>query len=203
VLVEGPTDYLELARGETVWSDREYNDKLDYASYGAGDIHEPEPATQWEWNHALGHASEGDQPPIARVLLTTAQRAAAIGDWRVATVDSATAAEVALTAGLTARLATNASPDTVKARIDRTRMLGPRLRLAKDLGMTLPSNIDNDLLSPRNAVIHRGAEMTISEAWKAIAAAQSLVDEYEPLAPHCQRIFPDSSDCSSWEPDPD
>lgn len=194
VLAEGSTDFVAHAKGETIWDTPEYNEELMRACYYAGDIYEPEHLTCWEWEHALGHAVKGDRPPIARVLLAEAQRAAAIGNWRVAIIDAATAAEIALTTGLTAKLTADASPDVVKALIDRTRMLGPRVSLAKDLGMTLPLDIHTDLLTPRNALVHRGAETTGPQAWSAIAVARILIDEYEPIPAHCQE--PEAN----WEP---
>lgn len=63
--------------------------------------------------------------------------------------------------------------------------------------MTLPARIHADLLAQRNAVIHRGTEVTETAAQAAIAAAWELVDEYEPLAAHCQE--PSDPD---WDPRP-
>jgi hypothetical protein len=195
VIAGGPTDFLELAPGETRWASEDHNMALWGESYDY--LHEPERVSRWEWEHVLAHIRSGDQPPLARVLLTTAARAAATSNWRVAVIDAATAAEVALTTGLTAHLSAEASSQVVRALIERTRMLGPRLDLAKDLGMTLPARIHADLLEQRNAVIHRGTEVTETAAQAAIAAAWELVDEYEPLAAHCQE--PSDPD---WEPRP-
>jgi hypothetical protein len=71
-------------------------------------------------------------------------------------------------------------------RIDGTRMLGPRLDLARSLGMALPARIKEGLLTPRNAVVHSGTDVTDPVAWEAIAVARELVNEYEPIASHCQ-----------------
>lgn len=195
VMASGPTDFLELARGETRWASEDHNMALWHESYEY--LHEPQRASRWDWEHVLAHIRSGDQPPLARVLLTTATRAAATGNWRLAVIDAATAAEVALTTGLAARLSAEASPQVVRALTERTRMLGPRLDLARDLGMTLPARIHADLLERRNAVIHRGFEVTETAAQAAIDAAWKLVDEYDPLPVHCQESFdPD------WEPPP-
>ena len=105
---------------------------------------------------------------------------------RLAVIDAATAAEVALITGLTDRLSAEASSQVVQALIDRTRMLGPRLDLGRDLGMALPDRIRPDLLDRRNAVVHRGTTATDTDAQAAITAAAKLVDEYEPLPAHCQ-----------------
>jgi hypothetical protein len=65
-------------------------------------------------------------------------------------------------------------------------MLGPRLTLAKGLGMTLPDRIHADLVERRNAVIHQGTAVTADDAHAAITAAGKLVDQYQPLSSHCQ-----------------
>jgi hypothetical protein len=90
-------------------------------------------------------------------LLRDKRGAALCLNPRLAVIDAATAAEVALTTGLTDRLSAETSSQVVvQALTDRTRMLGPRLGLARDLGMTLPERINPDLVDRRNAVDHRG-----------------------------------------------
>lgn len=121
--------------------------------------------------------------------MTTATRAAATANWRAALIDAATATEVALTTGLTARISAETSSRVAEALIDRTRMLGPRIDLAKDLDMALPARIHADLVERRNAVVHRGAGVTDSDAKAAIAVAWEIVHEYEPLAPHCRELL--------------
>jgi hypothetical protein len=185
VIAEGPTDFLELpVRGETRWAEKGYTNEV-WSNY-YDNLQWPQRVSGWQWEHVLAHIRTGDQPPLARVLLTTAKRAAATGNSRLAVIDAATAAEVALTSGLTDRLSTEASSQVAQMLIERTRMLGPRLDLAKDLGMALPDRIRADLVDRRNAVIHRGAAVTDADAHAAITAAGNLVDEYEPLAAHCR-----------------
>jgi hypothetical protein len=184
VMAEGPTDFLELpVRGETRWASDAYTDQVWLNYYD--NLQPPQRLSRWQWEHVLQHVRSGDQPPLARVLLTTARRAAATGNARLAVIDAATAAEVALTVGLSDRLSADASSLVVRALIDRTRMLGPRLDLAKELGMAVPDRIRADLLDRRNAVIHRGTGVTDADAQAAVTAAGKLVDEYQPLASHC------------------
>jgi hypothetical protein len=173
VMAGGPTDFLELpVRGETRWASDAYTDQVWLNYYD--NIQRPQRLSRWQWDHVLAHVCSGDQPPLARVLLTTARRAAATGNARLAVIDAATAAEMALTAGLSDRLSADTSPQVIKALIDRTRMLGPRLDLAKELGMAVPDRIRADLLDRRNAVIHRGTTMTDADAQAAITAAGKL-----------------------------
>ncbi|MCZ0984593.1 hypothetical protein O1M54_00885 [Streptomyces diastatochromogenes] len=119
------------------------------------------------------------------ILLTTAIRATATGQQRLAVIDAATAAEIALATGLAARLSAQYPPHEAQARVEATRMLGPRLNLAERLGMTLPPRTRDDLLAPRNAVVHRGTPITDAAARAAVAVAQALVEDYEPLPAHC------------------
>lgn len=184
VMAGGPTDFLELpVRGETRWASDAYTDQVWLNYYD--NLQRPRRLSRWQWDHVLAHVCSGDQPPLAQVLLTTARRAAATGNARLAVIDAATAAEVALTAGLSGRLSADTSPQVIKILIDRTRMLGPRLDLAKELGMAVPDRIRADLLDRRNAVIHRGTTMTDADAQAAITAAGKLVDDYQPFAAHC------------------
>jgi len=103
VIAEGPTDFLELpVRGETRWANEAYTNEI-WSNY-YDNLQRPQRVTRWQWEHVLAHIRAGDQPPLARVLLTTAKRAAATGNSRLAVIDAATAAEVGLTAGLADRL---------------------------------------------------------------------------------------------------
>jgi hypothetical protein len=185
VAAEGPTDSAEDYYGATIWGSSEYDDEeVPYQPHQRGHRYPTQRLSAWAWTHALGHASAGDQPPLARALMTTAARAAVAANWRVAIIDAATAAEVALTAGLAALSATLQSHKD-KERIASTRMLGPLLGLARDLGMSLPPKIDEDLKDVRNAVVHRGADMTSAQAKAAITAAWAVVHQYDPLPACC------------------
>jgi hypothetical protein len=187
VIAGGPTGFLDYlpVKGETRWADKGYTEEV--WTYYFDNRQRPLCVSRWQWEHVLAHTHAGDQPPLARALLTTARRAAATGNPRLAVIDAATAAEVALTTGLTDRLsAETSSPVVVRALTDRTRMLGPRLGLARELGMALPDRINPDLVDRRNSVVHRGTTVTDTEAQAAITAAAELVDECEPLSAHCQ-----------------
>lgn len=186
VAAEGPTDWAQDYYGATIWGSSEYDDEeIAYQPHQRGHRHPPQRLSAWTWTHALGHASAGDQPPLARALMTTATRAAVAANWRVAIIDAATATEVALTTGLAARLSTTLSSSGVKKKLDSTRMLGPLLGLARDLGMSLPPKIDKDLKNVRNTLVHQGADMTSAHAKAAITAAWAAVRQYDPLPACC------------------
>jgi hypothetical protein len=186
VIAGGPTGFLDHlpVKGETQWADEGYTNEI--WTYYFDNRQKPRCVTRWQWEHALAHIYAGDQPPLPQVLLATARRAAAAGNARLAVIDAATAVEVALTAGLEDHLSGEASARVVRALIRGTRMLGPRLALAKDLGMSLPARIQADLVERRNTVIHQGTAVTGDDAQAAIAAAAELVEQYQPLGGHCQ-----------------
>jgi hypothetical protein len=178
VLADGPTDFLAPA-DQVVWVDPKPRTTI------LGDFYWPTPVSVWQWDHALDHVEKGDEPPLARALLTAANRAAANGDWRAAVVDAATACEVALTAAISAGLSAEASSRVTDALIRRSRMLGARLALAREIGLTVPENTQADLVDCRNAVVHHGADMTEAQAQKAIQVAREILDDHEPLPTDC------------------
>ena len=186
VAAEGPTDWAEDYYGATIWGSSEYDDEeVPYQPHQRGHRYPPQRLSAWAWTHALVHASAGDQPPLARALMTTAIRAAVTANWRVAIIDAATAVEVALTAGMATRLSDEASSRVTKALIDRTRMLGNRIDLAGKLGMPLPPKIEEDLVKLRNSVVHQGANATSADAKAAISAAWTVIREYDSLPACC------------------
>ena len=126
VIAGGPTGFLDYltVKGETRWADKGYTEEV--WTYYFDNRQRPLCVSPWQREHVLAHTHAGDQPPLARALLTTARRAATTGNPRLAVIDAATAAEVALTTGLTDRLSAETSSQVVvQALTDRTRMPGP------------------------------------------------------------------------------
>lgn len=191
VAAEGPTDWAEHYYGVTAFAGPGYDgdyDGLDvpYQPVQRGHGHPPRCLSAWAWGHALGHASAGDQPSLARTLMTTATRAAMAANWRVAIIDAATATEAALTAGLDAQLSATLSPGDVAKKLKKYRMLGKRIELAGILNMPLPANIQEDLVDPRNAAMHQGTDVTRDQVKAGIAAAWAVVRQYDPLLSCCR-----------------
>jgi len=106
-------------------------------------------------------------------------------NWRVAVIDAATATEAALTAGLVVQLSATLSPGDVTKKLKSNRMLGKRIELAGALNMPLPARIQEDLVDPRNAAMHQGAEVTRDQVKAAITAAWAMVHQYDPLPSCC------------------
>ena len=192
VEAEGPTDWAEHYYGATAFPGPGYDGDYDgedvpYQPVQRGHRHPPQRLSAWSWGHALEHASAGDQPPLARALMTTAIQAAMAANWRVAIIDAATATEAALTAGLVAKLSAKLSPGDITKKLNesRNRMLGNRIKLAGTLNMSLPARIREDLVDPRNAAMHQGAEVTRDQVKAAITAAWTVVRQYDPLPSCC------------------
>jgi hypothetical protein len=191
VAAEGPTDRPDRDYyGATIFGSSEYDgehdgDDVPYQPLRSGHRYRPQRLSAQAWSHALGHAGAGDQPPLARTLMTSAIRAATTANWRVAIIDAATATEVALTRGLTARLSATLSSPDVEKKLDGTHSLGPRIQLARNLKMHLPDRISEDLKNPRNDVVHRDKPMTGDDVQVALSVAWEMVHEYDPLPDCC------------------
>jgi hypothetical protein len=188
---EGPTDFPDRDYyGATIFGSSEYDgdydgDDVPYRPLQRGHRYRPKLLSARAWSHAIEHAGSGQQPPLARTLMTTATRAATTADWRVAVIDAATATEAALTAGLVAQLSATLSPRDVAEKLKNNRMLGKRIALARTLNMPLPAGIQDDLVEPRNAAMHQGTEVTGDQVRAAITAAWAVVHQYDPLPVCC------------------
>jgi len=145
----------------------------------------PSAVDGWHWGHGLDHTSTGDDPPLSHVMAITAQSAAALGDTRAAVLDAVTAVELALATWLQDRVNPQ-RPDVRAALLKRVQMLGPRLQLARDWGLKLPSDFQQRLVKPRNRVAHEGWSPPRYMAEMAATAARALVVDLVPLQQCCQ-----------------
>lgn len=184
VMLEGPTAYL-MSGNKAIWSPEE-DGRLAGYRYRNSEVHEPYEASCWQWEHAYEHATAGESPQLSRKLLTFAMRAPFMDDGRSAVVHAATAAECALMIRLTEYFKLHHPPSLVTFLMNNTQMLGRRLDLAKQIGMALPADARQDLLEPRNAVMHQGVDITRITASKAVRIAAAIVNACDPIPHHCQ-----------------
>ena len=138
---------------------------VPYQPVQRGHRHPPRRLSAWAWGHALEHASAGDQPPLARMLMTTAVQAAMDANWRVAIIDAATATEAALTAGLAALSPTLLQQVQEAKSIDDARQA---LELASDSGMPLPPGIGRPDRLPERRPYTRAMVVTRDQVKAAI-----------------------------------
>lgn len=125
-IANGPTGYHGLSRQITFIE--------QHPAAVDDDLHYPAELDRWQWCHAIDHASSDENPPLARTMLISAERADADGDTRTAILDAATAVELSITAWLATRLG-DSNSGVVDAIMRRVQMLGPRLQLARDLAL--------------------------------------------------------------------
>lgn len=133
-----------------------------------------------QFKHICRLASRG-APPIEYQLQLDAYRALFNADYRKAIIETAVAAETALTNSIRSKLITSGIGYADQL-IEKFRMLGGRLELAKIIQLELP-NIDfkSVLVYPRNDVIHRGEYKDASIALSAIKATDALLNKFCPL----------------------
>ncbi len=161
---------------------KEWQRQAQYGEYKIGNLYEPNMIKADDWEYAMKQSAKNQEAPVARLLLHNAELALVTGKTNQAVLNCATATELALARGLRLRLeelGTNAN--VIECVLKRSKMLGERIRLTKELGMITPSTLMKDLVEPRNSIIHRGNRLEVAQAKRAIKLARSVVDEYDPL----------------------
>ncbi|MFL6127248.1 hypothetical protein [Actinophytocola sp.] len=127
------------------------------------------------WRKILNRSAGGDTPPMEHLLLCDSRRSLILGEYRRAVLDAGTAAELSLTRLLDSEL--EATTEPIRKMIRKSVcQLGPLVETLRGLGMSLPDNIQVELIRPRNLASHAGISPTDHEASKAVAMASVLVD---------------------------
>lgn len=173
-----PIEVISSFTAEVTWQGQRYGNIESYIGRSIR-VNDPKPVTAEQWQYAFSRAGEGEEPPIARVLLVNALSALSAQSWRAAVVDAATAAEVALAAGMRDKVQGEASEAVADALLGR--MLGQMVELARDLRLEVPAQITDDLVKPRKIVLHRGGRATEDEAKRACLVAADVVGKYVSL----------------------
>lgn len=128
----------------------------------------------------LGHAKTGP-PPTEWLLIRDARLAHHTGSRRVAVIDAATAAELAIAKMVRDEVA-GVPDNVVELLLKGHRMLHASSQLLKNLGGTLPDSTQNLLIEPRNAAAHRGQVPSVKESYDALMLATEIVEAAYPLA---------------------
>jgi hypothetical protein len=136
--------------------------------------------TRKVWQKAVELASAEQDVPIEHLLLNEARAAGARGKWRQLVLEAATAAEVALSAALRARLAPANEAPVIDAMMAR-KTLGALVQLCDRLGVLLPPDTQLALVKPRNDAIHAAVTPTPEVASKAFTIATSIICSHRPL----------------------
>lgn len=121
-------------------------------------------------------ACAGNDLTLEYRIQLEAYRALNNSDYRKAIIETAVAAEIALTNAIRAQFASTGVAYGEKL-IDKFRMLGGRLDLARIVHVELPTTVDLKarLVEPRNEVIHRADFANEQRALAAIDATDELL----------------------------
>lgn len=125
-------------------------------------------------------AGRGAIPPPQWMFIRDALIAVPLQDWRRVVLDSATAAEMAITTLIDDRL--QGVDSTLRgALLSKYKMLGPLSTLLVRLGAgTLPPKFEEDLIKIRNKAMHTGVTPTQVQAKAAMTAAIAIVEQAVP-----------------------
>lgn len=126
-------------------------------------------------------ASVGERPPPEWELFLRSQRAA---DRRIAIIEAATAAEVALARALDTRLGEIGLPARQLIAKQANGIVG-LLKLLESVDgaeeASLRGRVTDKLAGPRNNAVHRGEPIEATVALEAFATARAVLDRYSPL----------------------
>jgi hypothetical protein len=183
VLAQGPTGYM-FELGIVTWP-TDIQHELQSDAYAAGRLYEPRQVSEWQWRHALAHSANGDSPIAARALLATAATNTCEENYRPAVLDAATAAELTLTKGIADKIKTHGADTKLSELLLKNKTLGALIQLARDFHMTLPPDVNKNLVEKRNKVTHQGYIPTREDASEAIRVAQIIVTTLDPFPIHC------------------
>lgn len=125
----------------------------------------------------LSAVAEGRAAPPERRHLSDARSLHNNGQWRRAVIDSATAAEVAITSWIDS----NGTPEVRADLAQGPRTLGRLWRIYAELGGTVPDHFQERVVDPRNDAAHRGMSLTSEQSAAAIDATAELLRATTPL----------------------
>lgn len=179
ILADGPTSHLGAGRSFVPVGEPELSQ--DDIWYPRGQLYKE------DWEHAIDHASKGDEPPLPYVMIYEAETQSAMCDTRQSLLAAATAVELAVGTWLTERLG-QGGKDLVDPILSQIRSLGPKLSVARKLGMSVGEHLQKTLVEPRNKVVHRGWAPDERIVSQAVDSARGLVEEHVPLPECCERL---------------
>jgi hypothetical protein len=131
-----------------------------------------------KWKRALTAAKTDELLPSEHEALNHARRLIRECDGRGAVISAGSAAEIALSRALNARLASANEPSAVAILMDRT-TLGRLPGLAKRFGVDCPPI--EKLVKVRNDAVHRAVTPYLSDANELVEIAAAVVWMHSPL----------------------
>jgi hypothetical protein len=131
------------------------------------------------WTRAIRAANNRRDIPETWALIRDARAAQRRGLGRRAVLDAATAAELIIEKQLRAHLSRSNPPTFVDKLMKSTWQVSRRIELMRSLGLWLPANLDADLTSLRNGVVHNNSDVNKPAAKAAVDAVEELARRYE------------------------
>lgn len=119
-------------------------------------------------------SSSDKEPELEYRVQLGSYRALGVGDFRKSIIETAVAAEIALTKAIQVRLLEDKISYAEKL-LSKFRMLGGRIELAKTIGISLPEDLKANLVDPRNQVIHQAEFANFKTAIQAINATDGIL----------------------------
>jgi HEPN domain-containing protein len=127
-----------------------------------------------QWRKILMKASQGVLPPEPYIFLKDARRALNEKRYRRSVLDSATAAEVALTKLRDEALVHTQSPIAAYVQ-DKAQQISGLVEFNRRDGRALPKRIQQEIAEPRNKAIHEGREPDAETARLALKKGEEVV----------------------------
>lgn len=125
-------------------------------------------------------ASDGLPPRLEYRLLLAAYDARGVGDYRKAILEAAAAFEIALTNRILDEFQRQGIAYGEKLLSNFT-ALGGRIRLAKIVGIELPTDVQAVVVEPRNRVVHKGHHPVAADANSAISSIERMLMGLAPV----------------------
>jgi hypothetical protein len=135
-----------------------------------------------EWSTAIRAANEGRDIPEVWALIRDARAAILRHSGRRAVLDAATAVELIVGRELRRELLRTNSARFTEQLLKKTWQVSRRVEMMADLDMWLPRELDANVMSLRNGVIHSNALVTKAQASAAVETADALLRHYTPIA---------------------
>jgi hypothetical protein len=133
------------------------------------------------WVTSLRLASTGSELPLNWQLLVDSLRSLYSGHSRRAVIEAFTAVEVNLREIIRHRVERCGDAAVASVLINQRKTLGPLIKMAEDLGIELPDDLQPSLVELRNNAVHRGQLPSQDEALKVWEAAYTFAQLQSPL----------------------
>jgi hypothetical protein len=134
-----------------------------------------------QFNKICELSSSQQQMPLEYTLQLEAYKAIEKKDYRKAIFESSASAEIVITKAIISKLESDGISYKEKL-LSKFRMLGGRFELAEMIKVPLPPlNFKNDLIEPRNNVVHRADPGTYENAKRVVCCTDQLL-EMQPTA---------------------